>query len=251
VTSRRLVSFKSLLAVATAATLAALGCAAYYLNEVRVARAATPKLVAAAWQRHGKSLTLRDLSPERLRFLLAVEDPRFFDHHGVDLETPGAGMTTITQGLVKLLYFPDGFHPGMAKVRQTLIAQHAFDALVSKEEQLSLLLNMAYMGSPGGSAVHGLSAAARSYFGKEYAALSDTEYQSLVAMLIAPDAYVPGTPAHAERMKRIAAYVSGAYHPLCVLDAEYDGRTSGTVAEEALMAALRLVTDARPRSVAR
>jgi len=43
--------------------------------------------------------------------------------------------------LVKLLYFPDGFQKGIAKVRQTLIARYAFDALVSKEEQLALLLN--------------------------------------------------------------------------------------------------------------
>jgi membrane carboxypeptidase/penicillin-binding protein len=228
-----------------------LGSTAYYANEVRVARAATPELVAQAGRRHGRNLTLRDLSPDRLRFLLAVEDPRFFDHRGVDLATPGAGMTTITQGLVKLLYFPGGFHPGIAKVRQTLIAQHAFDALVPKEEQLALMLNMAYMGSPDGTAIHGFSAAARRYFGKEYAALSDAEFESLVAMLIAPDAYRPGTAAHAARMKRIAAYVSGSYQPLCVLDAEYDGRARGTVAEEALMAALRLVTDATPRSVAR
>jgi hypothetical protein len=57
--------------------------------------------------------------------------------------------------------------------------------------------------------------------------------------------------ADAARVKRIAAYVSGSYQPLCALDAEYDGRARGTLGEEALMAALRLVTDATPRSVAR
>ena len=45
-------------------------------------------------------------------------------------------MTTISQGLVKVLYFPSGFRPGIAKIRQTLIAQYAFDASVSKQEQL-------------------------------------------------------------------------------------------------------------------
>jgi len=39
-----------------------------------------------------------------------VEDPHSFEHGGVDFSTPGAGITTITQGLVKHLYF-DQFKP--------------------------------------------------------------------------------------------------------------------------------------------
>lgn len=134
----------------------------YYANEVRVARRDTPALVQEAWQRHGRHLTLSALSLHKRSILLAVEDPAFFRHHGVDLDTPGAGMTTITQGLVKLLYFPGGFKQGIAKIRQTLIAQYALDALVPKDEQLALLLNMAYMGSREGKPVHGFAHAARS-----------------------------------------------------------------------------------------
>ncbi|EYT98417.1 hypothetical protein PA99_4389 [Pseudomonas aeruginosa PA99] len=155
-------------------------------------------------------------------------------------------MTTISQGLVKLLYFPDGFHQGLAKIRQTLIAQYAFDALVPKNEQLELLLNIAYMGHSGGSAIRGFPAAARRYFGKEFGTLSDAEFTSLVAMLIAPNAYIPGSPACAERMKRIEAYLSGAYHPKSVLDTEYDGKTRGTAGEEVFMAVLRAITHASP-----
>jgi membrane carboxypeptidase/penicillin-binding protein len=147
----------------------------YYVNEIRIARKDTPALIAEAWQRYGKRLTLSNLSPDRRRVLLAVEDPAFFRHHGVDLYTPGAGMTTITQGLVKLLYFPDGFTQGIAKIRQTLIAEYALDALVSKDEQLELFLNMAYVGRKNGKTVHGFASAAQAYFGKEFAALSETE----------------------------------------------------------------------------
>lgn len=143
----------------------------YYVNEVRVARRDTPALVKEAWQRYGKDLTLSDLTVRRKYVLLAVEDPAFYRHHGVDLHTPGAGMTTITQGLVKLLYFPGGFKQGIAKIRQTLIAQYALDALVSKDEQLALLLNLAYMGSRDGKPIHGFADAARFYFGKEFQAL--------------------------------------------------------------------------------
>ena len=219
---------------------------AFFVNEVRVARRDTPALVQEAWQRYGRQIALSDLSPQRRAVLLAVEDPAFFRHHGVDLSTPGAGMTTITQGLVKQLYFPGGFKPGIAKIRQALIAQHALDELISKDEQLNLLLNMAYLGSRDGKPVHGFAHGAWSYFGKDFGALSDVEFQSLVAMLIAPNHLSPGTPAHAERMQRIDAYLSGAYRPTSVLDVEYSGKARGTPAEEVFMAFLRLVTDAKP-----
>jgi membrane peptidoglycan carboxypeptidase len=218
----------------------------YYVNEVRVARNQTPSLVASMWNRYGQELTLADLSGERKAKLLAIEDPTFMRHHGVDLETPGAGMTTITQGLVKQLYFPEGFRPGIAKIRQTLIAQYSLDSLVSKNEQLRLFLNVSYLGHKDGKAVHGFANGARSYFDKEFTALSDEEFLSLVAMLISPNTFMPGTPAHYERMRRIHAYLSGAYHPMAVLDVEYNGKKSGTQAEEALMAFLRIITDARP-----
>jgi membrane peptidoglycan carboxypeptidase len=106
----------------------------YYLNDVRIARRDTNTLVATALARSGPQLSLSDLSPERKKMLLAIEDPTFTYHHGVDLSTPGAGMTTLTQGLVKLLYFPEGFHPGIAKIRQTLIARYALNAIVSKDD---------------------------------------------------------------------------------------------------------------------
>jgi membrane peptidoglycan carboxypeptidase len=218
----------------------------YYAIDVRQARADTPALVAQAWQQHGRKVALRDLSPERRALLLAIEDPAFFRHRGVDLQTPGAGMTTITQGLVKLLYFPGGFRQGIAKIRQTLIAQYALDAQVSKQEQLELLLNIAYLGNSGGRPVRGFADAAQAYFGKPFGELSDREFQSLVAMLIAPNNYLPGSPAHAARMSRIDAYLAGRQRPASLLDVEYDGKAGGTPAEEALMAVLRLATDARP-----
>jgi len=178
--------------------------------------------------------------------LLAIEDPAFTRHHGVDLATPGAGMTTLTQGLVKLLYFPDGFHQGIAKFRQTIIAQYALDALVSKEDQLLLFLNICYLGNVHGQEVHGYASAARIYFGKEFTALTDDEFLSLVAIHIGPNSLKPGTAANSERVQRIKKYLSGQYQPAGVLDVDYKGVQHGTIAEEALMALLRLITDARP-----
>ena len=236
-----------LLAMAALLLLVMLASAGlYYANEVRVARAVTPALVAQAWQRHGRRVALAELTPRHREILLAIEDPAFLRHRGVDLQTPGAGMTTITQGLVKLLYFPGGFQQGVAKIRQTLIAHYALDAQVSKQEQLELLLNIAYLGNRDGRPVRGFAEAAEAYHGKRFAELSDREFQALVAMLIAPNRYVPGSTDHAERMRRIDAYLAGQVRPASLLDVEYDGKAGGTPAEEALMAVLRLATDARP-----
>lgn len=236
-----------LLAGAAAIGLVLAIATAYHALDVRRASRDTADLVAAAHREFGTELSMASLSPVREAVLLRVEDPAFRRHRGVDLATPGAGMTTLTQGLVKQLYFPDGFRPGFAKIRQTLIAQYAFDARVSKDEQLELVLNAAYLGHHEGRPVHGFASAARTYYGKEFSDLGDDEFLGLVAMLIAPNALKPGTPAHRERVERIQRYLRGEYRPRGVMDVEYAGTDpSPGVAERGLMALLRLVTDARP-----
>ncbi len=224
------------------------GTVAYYWNDVREARLNTPKLTRDAFEKFGRSLAISDLSQERMDMLLRIEDPTFWINQGVDLETPGAGMTTIAQGLVKLLYFPDGFAPGIRKIRQTLIAQYAFDALVPKDEQLVLYLNATYFGSTGGKPVHGLESASQTYFGKSYGDLADDEFIALIGMTISPGNLKPGTPASAARVDAIRRYLSGEIAPKSVLDVEYSGKTSGTSLEEAFMSVLRLMTNADPRT---
>lgn len=218
------------------------GSVLYYAYEINIARAQTPALVAQAQQSYFKTAHLAKLSPAQLNILLAIEDPKFYKHHGVDLTTPGAGMTTITQGLVKLLYYPAGFKQGIAKIRQTLIAQYALDALVSKEIQLELFLNLAYFGHQHGEEIKGFAQAAQVYYKKELTALTEPEFIGLVAMLIAPNKFKPTTVLHIERVERIQAYLSGQYQPKALLDTQYDNTTHGSLSEEILVAFLRLIT---------
>jgi membrane carboxypeptidase/penicillin-binding protein PbpC len=230
--------------------LLVLGLAVYFVWTVSSAKKQTPALVAAALAdaaSRESSLTVEDLGKERESLLLAIEDPMFRKHHGVDFATPGAGWTTITQGLVKLLYFPEGFKAGFAKIRQTLIAQYALDAQVSKDQQLTLYLNITYFGNVDGRAVRGFSDAARTYFHKEFAALTRREFISLVAMTIGPNDLKPGSQANDERIERIEGYLSGAYVPKDVMDVEYKGRVPDDgVAGRALLGFLKLVTKDRP-----
>jgi len=214
----------------------------YYSWEIYDARVHTKSYVAEAYEKWGNTVEISELGPKRIDLLLAVEDPTFFEHRGVDLKTPGAGMTTLTQGLVKLLYFPGGFKPGIAKIRQTLIAQYALDALVSKDEQLRLFLNIASFGSENRRQIHGFDSASRTYFNKKIAELTDQEFLSLVAMFIGPNALKPGTDKNLRRVQSIQAFLAGEIVPASVLDVGYEGKPRGSFAEEALMAFLRLVT---------
>lgn len=232
--------------ILAALLLGAAGSYLHYWNEVRIARATTLGFVKQAFDTFGRRVALADMPPARIDVLLKIEDPKFRTHRGVDLSTPGAGMTTITQGLAKFIYFPGGFAKGIAKIRQTLIAEYALDDLVSKDEQLELYLNATFFGSVDGRDIHGLAAAAAAYFRKPHLDLTDHEFISLIGMTISPETLKPGTARSATRVARIKRFLDGAVVPASVLDIDYVGTTRGTVAEEALMAFLRLITHADP-----
>jgi membrane peptidoglycan carboxypeptidase len=238
------------LALSTISVLVLITCGGivYSWHQVRKARADTVVLVQQAFLTHGRQVTIKNMLPHHIEMLFKIEDPMFREHRGVDLATPGAGMTTITQGLVKLLYFPGGFQQGFDKIRQTLIAEYAFGDLVSKDEQLELYLNTTYFGSNAGQPVHGLAAASEFYFQKSYRELSDDDFITLIGMTISPDTLKPGTRGSVERVARIKRFLSGEVKPASVLDFEYVGKQGGTVAEEMLMSFLRLITHADPNA---
>ena len=181
----------------------------------------TPRVMEEARRQYWTPLRPEDLSAERLHALLAVEDPGFYSHHGIDLTSPGAGYTTITQGLVKHFYF-EHFRPGPAKWKQSLIAL-VLDHQVSKQDQLHLYLNSVYLGNWQGREVHGFDAAARAYFNKPFAQLTDDEYLSLVAMVIGPNEFhVRHRPdRNADRVARIQRLLAGACRPAGLTDVYY------------------------------
>ncbi len=182
----------------------------------------TPKIVAEAMAKNKMALEITDFSQYRIDALLKVEDPAFYKHRGVDFKTPGAGITTISQGLVKLLYFKK-FQPGFAKVRQTLIARYAFNALTPKDTQLKLFINMVYLGNPYGTPVYGFEDAAKTYFKKDFKSITDDQYLSLLAMVISPAAFSPvkNPEGNAERVRRIKLLLSGEYKPKANMDVYY------------------------------
>lgn len=214
---------KRFIMITLCAALGAAACAAVYCGIVVLnARHATPAIIQKAVSSDAMKLRSADLSAWQLNALLAVEDPNFYHHKGVDLKTPGAGLTTITQGLVKFLYF-EKFKPGLAKIRQTLIARFALDPLVPKDTQLEILINYIYLGNAGAKQVYGLADAAQAYYHKPFSGLNEDEYLSIVAMIIAPNNFniITASQANAERVARIRKVLSGEYKPKGLMDIYY------------------------------
>ena len=113
----------------------------YYFWSIYAARQYTTRVVTkdlqkAQWRSlHGTvnsfEIHAADLSKAQKEILIKVQDPGFYSHGGIDLSTPGAGLTTITQAIVKKLYF-ENFKAGIAKIRQSLIARFVVHDLISK-----------------------------------------------------------------------------------------------------------------------
>ncbi|MFH1034982.1 MAG: biosynthetic peptidoglycan transglycosylase [Pseudomonadota bacterium] len=198
--------------------LALLLVSAYYAWQVHQARLFTRDTLIPRLATMDLPLRLSDLSPWQRQALLKVQDPSFHRHHGVDFTTPGQGLTTITQGLVKLLYF-EKFQPGIAKIRQTLIAVYALDPMVGKDEQLGLFINLIGLGE----GVHGFAEGARHYFHKEFAELGEEQYLALVAMIVAPKTFSLSRhpERNRERVERIQRLLAGQYQPKGLCDQYY------------------------------
>ncbi|MGD1891762.1 MAG: transglycosylase domain-containing protein [Cyclobacteriaceae bacterium] len=199
------------------------GITIYYLIVIINARQKTSELVNTILQSDQMKLELADLTDQQLDALLKVQDPNFYHHKGYDFETPGTGKTSLSQGLVKLYYF-DNFKAGIAKIKQTLIARYAFDALTPKDTILKLFVNNAYMGQGDSSSIYGFEPAAQYYFEKSFVELNWDEYLSLIAMIRAPNAfhYLNKPDANRLRVTRIKKMLSGEYIPQDNSDQFYD-----------------------------
>lgn len=168
------------------------------------------------------------LGAERLAILLKVEDPGFAGHSGVDLSTPGAGLTTITQSAAKRLAF-DKFRPGIGKVRQTGYAL-GLERRLSKEQILALWLDTLEMGHGPDGWMTGFFTASSTVYGRPPSELSNADFMRLVAVLIAPASYSL-TRADAgldERVGRIERLVSGACSPAGFRDVWLEGCSSNS-----------------------
>jgi penicillin-binding protein 1B len=145
---------------------------------------------------------LAQMPDHLVQAVLAVEDQRFFEHHGLDFRRIVAaalanlkvgqvvqGGSTLTQQLTKNLFlFPK--RSFVRKVREASMAV-VLEARHTKAEILEAYLGEVYLGQNGGSGVHGMASAARYFFGKDVSALDLSESALLAGLIRAPNAYSP------------------------------------------------------------
>jgi penicillin-binding protein 1C len=142
--------------------------------------------------------SLDAVDPNYIDMLIAYEDKRFYQHHGVDLiaalRATGqalwngkvvSGGSTLTMQVARLL--EDGTTGRWeGKLRQIRLAL-ALERQLSKDEILTLYLNRA----PFGGNLEGLRAATRAYFGKDPRRLTPAESALLVALPQSPESRRP------------------------------------------------------------
>ncbi|MBI1188350.1 MAG: hypothetical protein GC206_13630 [Alphaproteobacteria bacterium] len=169
---------------------------------------------------------LDTVSRERLDWLVRIEDPTFWTNDGIDHATPGAGMTTLSQGLGKQLFF-NRFSSGplkLGKFELMVLTRFALIDRVSKQDILRAVLASAYLGRDATGPVIGFAEGARRWFGKELPGLTDREFLALVAMLPAPNRLDPVNHAseNQERVRRIERMLAGECAPDGLNDIYYD-----------------------------
>lgn len=164
------------------------------------------------------------LSSRRTAMLLKVEDPTFWTNKGLDFGTAGGGMTTLSQSLGKRIFF-EGFKPGFAKGELIVLTRFALYPKVDKRRTLRAYLASAYFGRRNGRAVIGIGPAARAWYGKPLAALSDREYLSLIAMGPSPRTLDPvgHAAANADRVARIERLLANRCVPDGLRDVMLEG----------------------------
>ncbi|HUJ77183.1 MAG TPA: PBP1A family penicillin-binding protein, partial [bacterium] len=175
-----------------------------------VARLENPEysLPTTIYDRHGvkvdeiflhrrKLVTYDELPPYLIKALLAKEDSRFFEHHGIDpiriikaawldlisLSTR-QGASTLTQQTARQ-FFLTPHKTWVRKISEILLALK-IEREFSKQDILTLYLNKVNFGDAWGAA-----AGAEYYFNKKVQDLSLSESAMLIGLLPAPNRYKP------------------------------------------------------------
>ncbi|SMC08327.1 transglycosylase domain-containing protein [Nitratiruptor tergarcus] len=188
-----------------------------------------PKLTTKIYDRNGELIanifdgqnreyvTYEDIPARAIEALLAIEDTKFFEHHGIN---PDAivraiikdikarkfveGASTITQQLVKTMVLSRE-KKIKRKLTEMLIAIY-IETKLTKEEILERYFNQVYFGH----GYYGIKTAALGYFHKTLQNLSLKEIAMLVGLPRAPSYYDP-TKNYEESIRRADRVINRMY----------------------------------------
>ncbi|HET7412327.1 MAG TPA: PBP1A family penicillin-binding protein [Pararhizobium sp.] len=157
---------------------------------------------------HEDSVPIDQLPDTLIKSVVATEDRRFFEHHGIDFLGLARAMvtnarangvvqggSTITQQLAKNLFLSDE-RTLERKIKEAFLAIW-LETNLTKKQILSLYLDRMYMG--GGT--FGVAAAAQYYFGTDVRDVDLAQSAMLAGLFKAPSRYAPSVNLPAARAR--------------------------------------------------
>ncbi len=179
-----------------------------------------PEEIAIFYHENRVVVPFEEISPYIVDAVIATEDPRYYEHGGVDMlalaratltnlasfgEGPGASTVTmqfVRNTLVEIAYLsndPEAISAATEvtverKLREIRLAL-ALEQEYSKKDILAGYLNMAFFGNQ----INGVEAASQYYFGRPAKNLNIVQAAYLAGMLAEPNSYKPDTPENLER----------------------------------------------------
>lgn len=165
------------------------------------------KVVEKLYFKNRELVDIKEIPDHVEQAFIAVEDSRFYEHHGIDLQAvlralyvdllageKRQGGSTITQQLAKRVFLTSE-KTWLRKTKEAIIAIN-LERMYSKKKILEMYLNQIYFGN----GAYGIQAAAKLYFNKDVQELTVSEGALLAAILKAPSYYDPLD--HPERAKQ-------------------------------------------------
>jgi penicillin-binding protein 1B len=164
-----------------------------------------PELITGLYDRvweERRVVALAEVPPLIVKAILAVEDERFYDHHGIDpvsvmravwvnVRSGGVvqGGSTLTQQLMKNFFLSDErtFSRKVKEAIMALIAERKY----SKDQILENYLNEIYLGQRGSQGIFGVWEASQFYFSKPLSDLTVGEAALLAGLVRAPNRLSP------------------------------------------------------------
>ncbi|MBN2404735.1 MAG: PBP1A family penicillin-binding protein [Coriobacteriia bacterium] len=169
------------------------------MAETSIVYAADGTVLAEWYDEQDRTVVASDVLPADLKqAVVAIEDRRFYEHDGVDLQAIVRALTvntqagevrqggsTITQQTVKLL-FTDGERTLGRKIEEALMAL-SLEARADKEDVLGLYLNTVYFGR----GAYGAQSAAHRFFGIPVQDLTLSQCALLAGCVQSPTRFDP------------------------------------------------------------
>lgn len=167
------------------------------------------RLIATLSPQKRIPVPLKDISPYMQQAIVAIEDARFYQHHGIDpvgllralYHNIRAGKiveggSTITQQLAKNMFLSPE-RTTRRKIKELWLTIQ-LERRYSKQEILQMYLNQIYFGQ----GAYGIEMAARTYFDKSARELDLGESAMLAGIVRAPSLYNPATNLNGARERQ-------------------------------------------------